>query len=544
MPLEAPVPMQFATELREHGLVQRLLSRQAFWVTVALLVMCAVMSVLQPDAFASTENFYNITRNFAFIGIMALGMTTVIITGGIDLSVGSVMGLAAIVAGLVLQDENPWWLAISAGLATGLAAGTVNGVLIAWLGLPPFVVTLGTLSIGRSLAVVLSQNKMIYDFGPDADTIFAIGGGQILGIANPVWVLLVLIVVFSAVLHLTRWGRHLYAIGGNEQAALLTGVPVVRVKLAAYIISATTAALAAVLIIGWQGSAINALGTGYELRVIASTVIGGANLMGGEEQVQVVNDLIARRVDGIAVSPSNAPAMGRALSAANKAGIPVLTWDSDLLDRDKKERIAYVGTHNYDIGVNLAKQVLAIKPKGGTICIQSGGAAAANHNERMQGIRDTLSGKPSKLAPGDRLTGQNGWKEVDGCPLYTNDDFPVAVQQMEDILGKYTQLDAFVPTGGFPQFLPQAYRKVVEKYKQRIDDGSLALVVADTLPVQLDLLKAGLSRAQVGQRPFEMGYKVMYFFKDMKDGKAKPKDPTYTGLDVCTPQNVATCVGG
>jgi ribose transport system substrate-binding protein len=272
--------------------------------------------------------------------------------------------------------------------------------------------------------------------------------------------------------------------------------------------------------------------------------IGPGEHGGGEEQVQVVNDLIARRVDGIAVSPSNAPAMGRALLEAQKAGIPVLTWDSDLLDRDKQERIAYVGTHNYEIGVNLAKLVMAIKTKGGTICIQSGGAAAANHNERMQGIRDTLSGKSSQAAPGDRLTGQNGWKEVDGCPLYTNDDFPVAVQQMEDILGKYPQLDAFVPTGGFPQFLPQAYRKVAEKYKARIDDGSLALVVADTLPVQLDLLKAGLSRGQVGQRPFEMGYRTMFFLKDIKDGKAKPTDPTYTGLDVCTPQNVATCVGG
>jgi ribose transport system permease protein len=282
MPLEAPVAMVAATEHRGHSLMQRVLSSQAFWVTMALVAMCAVMSALQPQAFASTENFYNITRNFAFIGIMALGMTTVIVTGGIDLSVGSVMGLAAIAAGLVLQASGPWWLAMSAGLATGLVTGAANGALIAWLGLPPFVVTLGTLSIGRSLAVVLSQNKMIYDFGPDADTIFAIGGGQVLGIANPVWVLLVLTVLFSAVLHQTRWGRHLYAIGGNEEAALLTGVPVAQVKLAAYIVSAMMAALAAVLIIGWQGSAINALGTGYELRVIASTVIGGANLMGGE----------------------------------------------------------------------------------------------------------------------------------------------------------------------------------------------------------------------------------------------------------------------
>jgi ribose transport system permease protein len=282
MSLEASLTMIGITEQRGHSLMHRLLSAQAFWITLALLVMCVTMSLLQPQAFASTENFYNITRNFAFIGIMALGMTTVIITGGIDLSVGSVMGLAAIVAGLVLQDAGPWWLAMGAGVVTGAVVGAVNGVLIAWVGLPPFVVTLGSLSIGRSLAVVLSQNKMIYDFGPDSDTIFAIGGGQILGIANPVWVLLLLTVVFSVVLHVTRWGRYLYAIGGNEQAAVLTGVPVVRAKLAAYTVSGLTAALAAVLIIGWQGSAINALGTGYELRVIASTVIGGANLMGGE----------------------------------------------------------------------------------------------------------------------------------------------------------------------------------------------------------------------------------------------------------------------
>jgi ribose transport system substrate-binding protein len=272
--------------------------------------------------------------------------------------------------------------------------------------------------------------------------------------------------------------------------------------------------------------------------------IGPGEHGGGDEQVQVVNDLITKKVDGIAVSPANAAAMGKALEAAKKANIPVLTWDSDLLEKDKGLRVAYVGTYNYDIGVNLAKLAQQIKPKGGTICIQSGGAAAANHNERMQGIRDTLAGAKSSSAPGNKLTGQNGWKEIDGCPLYTDDDFPRAVQQMEDILGKNPQLDAFIPTGGFPQFIPQAYRKVAEKYKSRIDSGSLALVVADTLPVQMDLMKAGLSKGQVGQRPFEMGYKTMMFLKDMKDGKAAPKDPTYTGLDVCTPQNVATCIGG
>jgi ribose transport system substrate-binding protein len=265
---------------------------------------------------------------------------------------------------------------------------------------------------------------------------------------------------------------------------------------------------------------------------------------GGEEQVQIVADLVARGVDGIAVAPANAAAMAAALRDAQTAGIPVITWDSDVLEQDKGLRLAYIGTHNYDIGVNLAKLAQEIKPEGGTICIQSGGAAAANHNERMQGIRDTLAGVERGEPPGERLTGQNGWTEVDGCPLYTNDDFPLSVQQLEDILGRYPDLDAFIPTGGFPQFVPDAYRAAVTPHKDKIASGELALVVADTLPVQLDLLREGLSAGQVGQRPFEMGHKSIYALKDVAEGKPPPADPTYTGLDVCTPENVDTCVGG
>ena len=114
---------------------------------------------------------------------------------------------------------------------------------------------------------------------------------------------------------------------------------------------------------------------------------------------------------------------------------------------------------------------------------------------------------------------------------------------MEDILAKYPNLDAFMPTGGFPQFLPDAYERMLQVQGQ-IASGALALVVADTLPVQIELMKKGLSPGQVGQRPFEMGYKAMYFLKDIKDGKPAPKDPTYTGLDVCTPKTADTCVGG
>jgi ribose transport system substrate-binding protein len=270
--------------------------------------------------------------------------------------------------------------------------------------------------------------------------------------------------------------------------------------------------------------------------------IGPGEHGGGEEQVQIVQDLVAKKVDGIAVAPANAAAMAVALQAAKGAGIPVLTWDSDVLPENKDLRLAYIGTHNYEIGVNLAKIVQTIKPKGGTICIQSGGAAAANHNERMKGIRDTLAGKESAQSPGERLTGQNGWKEIDGCPLYTNDDFPLSVQQFQDIMAKNPNLDAFTPTGGFPQFVPDANRAAVAPFKDKISKKDLALVVADTLPVQMDQMKEGLSLGQVGQRPFEMGYKTMFALKDVKEGKAPPKDPTYTGLDVCTFKNLDTCI--
>ncbi len=271
--------------------------------------------------------------------------------------------------------------------------------------------------------------------------------------------------------------------------------------------------------------------------------IGPGEHGGGEEQVQILQDLIAKKVNGIAVSPSNAAAVAVALQAAKQAGIPVLTWDSDLLPDSKGLRVAYIGTHNYEIGVNLAKVAMQIKPKGGTVCIQSGGAAAANHNERMQGIRDTLAGKKSAASPGDRLTGQNGWTEIQGCPLYTNDDFPVSVQQFTDTMAKNPKLDAFIPTGGFPQFIPDANRAAVAPYKDKIASKELALVVADTLPVQIDQMKEGLSLGQVGQRPFEMGYKTMQALEAMKAGKPAPADPTYTGLDVCTPATVATCIG-
>jgi len=250
-------------------------------VTLTVAALAGVMSLVS-EPFASSDNIFNVSRNFAFIGLIALGQTAVIATGGIDLSVGSVMGLAGIVSGLVLGSGQPLVLAAAAGLACALLCGVVNGALVGYLRLSPFVVTLGMLSIARSLALVISNNRMVHDFGPDEDLLLGLGGGRFLGLANPVWLLLVAALGAAAWFRYSRLARHVLAVGGNEVSARLAGVPVARVRLTVYVLSSLLAGASAILMIGWLGAVTNALGQGYELRVIASAVIGGANLMGGE----------------------------------------------------------------------------------------------------------------------------------------------------------------------------------------------------------------------------------------------------------------------
>src|SRR5260370_30985048 len=180
------------------------------------------------------------------------------------------------------------------GMIAGLACGMVNGFFVAYVGMPSFVVTLGMLSFARSLAVVFSANQMLYQFGPDAPIVKAIGQAKwpshapagwaphwMPELSSHFWVMIVLALVVGYVFNSKAWGRHLFAIGGNEQAARLTGVPVDWIKFQAYVFSAFTASLASLLLLGYNGSAINAMGQGYELRVIAATVIGGGRPMGG-----------------------------------------------------------------------------------------------------------------------------------------------------------------------------------------------------------------------------------------------------------------------
>jgi len=271
---------------RSHrGIWHRMIAKQAFWVTIAVFLIPIAMTLVEPtfsSAFWKEENFFNVTRNFAFIAIIALGQVTVMITGGIDLSVGSVLAVSGIVLGLVMSNDYSFWTGSLVAILAGVVCGFFNGYLISYLRLSPFVVTLGMLSIGRSLALAISNNKFFYQFGHDQKLLIEIGGGRTLGIANPVLILVVLTLFMGFVLRYTRWGRHLYAIGGNENAARLAGVPVDRLKLSVYVLSGFMTAISAILSVGWLGSVTNGIGIGYELRVIASTVIGGANLLGGE----------------------------------------------------------------------------------------------------------------------------------------------------------------------------------------------------------------------------------------------------------------------
>ena len=266
-----------------------IMSRQITWVLVAAILAFTAMTLLS-DVFATQQNLFNVTRNFAFVGIIALGMTAVIVTGGIDLSVGSILVLSGMVIGMLMNAGTPFWLAALAALATALAVGAFNGVMIAYFGFPPFVVTLGMLSIARSLAMVLSNNRMVYEFGPDQETLTTLGGGFVNGwlpflgtiqIPIPVIFLIVMAIATGIAFRHLQWGRHVFAIGGNEEAAVLTGIPVRGVKVSVYMFSAFCAGVAGILEVGWLGTITTSLGQGMELTVIAATVIGGANLMGG-----------------------------------------------------------------------------------------------------------------------------------------------------------------------------------------------------------------------------------------------------------------------
>jgi len=256
----------------------KLFQVREFNVLIALVVVGALISLYTPYFF-TTNNLMGVFRAFSLTAIMSIGMVMVIITGGIDLSVGSAMGLASLVTALCFSMGYPTEVSIAAGLGVGVIFGLCNGLLITLIGLPPFIATLGTLSIGRGLMYMITRGVPVT---PETPETFAILGQGYLGpVPVPVIIMIVLMLIFAVVMRRTRFGRHIYATGGNEHAARLSGVKVDRVKLSVYVLSSTIAALAGVIGFSRYLSAEPASGFGSELDVIAAAAIGGASLAGG-----------------------------------------------------------------------------------------------------------------------------------------------------------------------------------------------------------------------------------------------------------------------
>ncbi len=262
------------------SLIRRLPFRDAGTV-VGLLLIAVVFSVLTP-VFLTAPNLMNILQQSSINACIALGMTLVIISGGIDLSVGPIAALAAVLCAALMVAGVPVPFAMLAAMGVGVACGFFNGVLITWGGLQPFIVTLGGLSLYRALALIFTGGTPIFGL---PDGFRALTNGTIMGLPNPVVVVAVLALLAWVILNKTPLGEYFMAVGGNPEAARIAGVPVTLTKLSAYMISGFMASVAAIILIGRLGAAEPTLGSLWELDAIAAAAIGGASLMGGRGSI-------------------------------------------------------------------------------------------------------------------------------------------------------------------------------------------------------------------------------------------------------------------
>lgn len=249
-------------------------------VFAALILLIIVASMLS-DRFLSVPNLLNILRQVAIVGILAIGMTFVILTKGIDLSVGSLLGLSVVLYAGLLENYS-MAVAIPLGLGAATLAGLVNGIGVAWARIPPFIMTLGMLSFARGLAFIYTGGTPIPILN---ENFYSLGNGYIAGIPIPSIILLAVLAVSAIVLSLTAFGRSVYGIGSNEEAARLSGVPVNLYKIIVYAISGLVSGLAGLVYASQLSIGTPIAGQGYELDAIAAVVVGGTSLFGGKGTV-------------------------------------------------------------------------------------------------------------------------------------------------------------------------------------------------------------------------------------------------------------------
>lgn len=252
---------------------------------IALLVLVAVVSFLNPNFF-TMDNLLNILRQTSVNAIIAVGMTLVILTAGIDLSVGSVLALCGAFAATLVAMEVPVLIAVPTALLAGAAMGAISGIIIAKGKVQAFIATLVTMTMLRGLTLVYTDGRPISTgFTDTADAFAWFGTGYALGIPVPVWLMVMVFAGAWYLLNHTRFGRYVYAVGGNESATRLSGINVDRVKIGAYAICGLLAALAGLIVTSRLSSAQPTAGMGYELDAIAAVVLGGTSLMGGKGRI-------------------------------------------------------------------------------------------------------------------------------------------------------------------------------------------------------------------------------------------------------------------
>jgi ribose transport system permease protein len=285
--------MERASASGVRAVLAHLRQRRESPILLALLLIMAAIAVVAPN-FLTGSTLYLLSRQISFVAIVALGELFVILHGGIDLSVGSIMALAGMVAGYCMKIGIHPALAVLLGISAGLVMGAINGALISWVGLAPFIVTLGMLSFASGVVLGLTKGVPITEIPA---SFLPTAGGSLLGLPIPVWIMLVLAVVAHVVLTYTAFGRRTYALGGNEQATFLSGINVRRIKFVLYMISAGCASIAGIILVARFNSAQADTGKGWELDAIAAVVIGGASLSGGSGTVLGV--LIGASIMGV-----------------------------------------------------------------------------------------------------------------------------------------------------------------------------------------------------------------------------------------------------
>jgi ribose transport system permease protein len=273
--------------------IKRLFSFREAGILFVLIALCVILSIVAPR-FLTLRNVTNVVRQFSVIAIMSVGMTYVIITAGIDLSVGSIIALSGCMTAWFLVEGYPIWLSVLIGLALGALTGIVNGLLIVKVRLAPFIATLGTMGIARGVVLALTMGYPIQPF-PEAFEV--IGRGYLGPIPIPVVIMTVVVIAGHIFLGRTTIGRYIYYVGSNPTAARLSGLNVGRILILVYTVAGFLSGLAAVVLVSRLTSAQSNMGTGWELDAIAAVVIGGTSLAGGEGSV--LGSLIGAALMGV-----------------------------------------------------------------------------------------------------------------------------------------------------------------------------------------------------------------------------------------------------